>query len=124
MTAILVNDIVESNGKTVKENNLGTAHKIPIGTLVEVYWENGEYNGLRLFVVSHDRDCDGTPLYGLSFEVDAAERVKNYKERLKVSTNKLELVLLQSSHERYLGSILDGISDESLTVVSSEATGD
>jgi len=49
-------------GKTYREENNEKIHNIPLGTLVEV----GE--GLRLFVVQHDRDCDGTPLYSLSFD--------------------------------------------------------
>lgn len=59
------------SGKTYRQENLEKAHKIPLGTLVEVSF-NDEYcetpkNGLRLFVVRHDRDCDNTPLYSLSF---------------------------------------------------------
>lgn len=72
--AILINfaDIVEENGKTVRENNLEKTHDISIGTLVEVKFDKWHGNGAcekthaRLWVVSHDRDCDGTPLYSLS----------------------------------------------------------
>lgn len=72
--AILVNfaDIIEENGKTIRENNLEKTHDIPIGTLVEVKFDEWHGNGAcekthaRLWVVSHDRDCDGTPLYSLS----------------------------------------------------------
>lgn len=49
-------------GKTYREENNEKVHNIPIGSLVEVE------NGLRLFVVAHERDCDGTPLYALSFD--------------------------------------------------------
>lgn len=59
-------DIVESNGKTVRKNNFETEHDIPIGTLVEIDCDYVEqWHGCRLFVVDHQRDCDGTPLYGL-----------------------------------------------------------
>jgi len=64
-----VADIVEDNGKTVRENNLDRSHNIPLGTLVEVKYSKWLGNGAcirseaRLFVVSHDRDCDETPLY-------------------------------------------------------------
>ena len=67
MSIIFVSDIVESNGKTNKENNLSTQHTIPLNTLVEIsydseYEDNSEKtSGLRLFVVNHSRDCDGTP---------------------------------------------------------------
>lgn len=64
-------------GKTYREENNAKEHKIPLGSLVEVDFDD-TYNdrphkGLRLFVVKHDRDCDGTPLYSLSFD-------KNWKE--------------------------------------------
>lgn len=59
MNIQFVGDIVEENGKTVKENNLEKVHKFPHGMLVEL--ESGE----RLYVCDHARDCDGTPLYGL-----------------------------------------------------------
>ena len=63
---IFVGDIVEANGKTIKENNLGVEHKIPVGALVETTsaYEYG-WEGMRLFVREHTRDCDGTPLYSL-----------------------------------------------------------
>lgn len=70
--AINVADIVEENGKTIRENNLEKVHDIPIGTLVEVKYDEWFGDGAcvkahaRLWVVSHDRDCDGTPLYSLS----------------------------------------------------------
>jgi hypothetical protein len=46
-------------------------HNIPIGSIVEVNCTNCDIptteHGLRLYVVRHDRDCDRTPLYSLSF---------------------------------------------------------
>jgi hypothetical protein len=65
-------DIIESNGKTVYKNNMEKKHNVPIGTLVEVKYDRWHGDGAcekihaRLWVVSHDRDCDGTPLYSLS----------------------------------------------------------
>lgn len=61
---MLVQDMIESNGKTVRENNLSKEHSIPLDTLVEV--KGTENTGIRAFVVYYHRDCDGTPLYGLS----------------------------------------------------------
>lgn len=52
----------DPEGRSYKEINLATPHNIPIGTLVELE------SGARLFVVHHARDCDGTPLYCLSFD--------------------------------------------------------
>ena len=69
---VMVHDIVEANGKTIKENNLGKPHNIPVGSLVEVKYDEWHGDGAcekihaRLWVVQHQRDCDGTPLYGLS----------------------------------------------------------
>lgn len=68
----MMHDIVEKNGKTIKENNLKRKHSIPIGALVEAQWDEWFGDGAcwkvhaRLWVVSHNRDCDGTPLYSLS----------------------------------------------------------
>ena len=72
MNIVRFSDIVETNGKTIRENNLELQHKIPIGTLVEV--KTSEWLGdgacekihARWFVAMHGRDCDGTPLYGLA----------------------------------------------------------
>ena len=60
--AIFVGDVVEENGKTVKENNLEKQHTFPVGSLVEVLGPE-DSKGLRLFVMRHSRDCDGSPLY-------------------------------------------------------------
>lgn len=66
-------DIMEANGKTIHENRSAQEHKYPVGTLVEVQREEWEGDGAceiatsRMWVVEHNRDCDGTPLYSLSF---------------------------------------------------------
>ena len=71
MDAINFSDIIEKNKKTVKENNLEIDHNIPLGTLVEVKFDTWHGKGAcekvhaRLYVVAHNRDCDGTPLYSL-----------------------------------------------------------
>lgn len=70
--AINVADIVEENGKTIRQNNMEKTHDLPIGTLVEVKFDEWLDGGAcmkvhaRLWVWSHERDCDGTPLYTLS----------------------------------------------------------
>ena len=69
---INVADIIEDNGKTIQENNLEKTHDIPLGSLVEIKYSLWHGDGAcekihtRLWVVRHDRDCDGTPLYSLS----------------------------------------------------------
>jgi hypothetical protein len=60
--------MVEANGKTIKQNNLERTHGIAKGTLVETE------EGLRLWVTYQGRDCDGTPLYWLSFEKDLDQK--------------------------------------------------
>ena len=53
-----------------REENSNLKHNIPIGALVEVKHNDSPQtnDGIRLFVVSHDRDCDMTPLYSLSID--------------------------------------------------------
>jgi phosphodiesterase/alkaline phosphatase D-like protein len=57
-------------GLTFRQENHTLEHTIPLGTLVEVLYENPDPDrnkkGLRLFVVAHNRNCDGTPLYSLT----------------------------------------------------------
>ena len=61
-----------SDGKTYRETNAEREHSIPIGSLVEVKYDEWHGDGAcekihaRLWVVRHDRDCDMTPLYSLS----------------------------------------------------------
>jgi hypothetical protein len=64
-------DMVEKNGKTVRQNNRERQHTLPIGTLVEFVQEAGadedeDYTGVRLYVVCHTRDCDEEPLVVLA----------------------------------------------------------
>ncbi|EGR5855247.1 hypothetical protein ACJO1P_03860 [Vibrio parahaemolyticus] len=77
--AVFIGDIVESNGKTIKENNFSLKHEYPIMSQVKVVsydsWlsreseviQNAVNAGLPFYVVQHIRDCDGTPLYAVSF---------------------------------------------------------
>lgn len=75
-TFFLIHNLVEPNGKTIRENNLAKEHRIPVGTLVEVKFDEWFGDGAclkahaRLWVVKHTRDCDGTPLYSLSAHQD------------------------------------------------------
>lgn len=67
---IMMHDIVEANGKTIKENNLEKTHNIPVGALVELVGDPEHpapaHDGIRAFVAIQSRDCDGTPLYWLT----------------------------------------------------------
>lgn len=73
MNFVNIADMVNpETGKTYREENYALAHKIPVGTLVEVKFDSWFGRGCcwkvhaRLFVYAHTRDCDGTPLYSLS----------------------------------------------------------
>ncbi len=61
---IILHNLVEDNGKTIRENNLERSHKYPKGTLIEVE------GGARMFVYKQTRDCDGSPLYTLTWDRD------------------------------------------------------
>lgn len=72
MEIVMFSDIIEENGRSIRENNLELTHTIPVGTLVEVTAHVDMANGTKLrgvchmYVWAHTRDCDGTPLYSLS----------------------------------------------------------
>jgi len=108
---VFLGDVVENNGKTLKENNLTISHNIPLESLVEVTDENGE-PGLRLYVVAHLRDCDGTPLYGL------ATNPKLRKEPVykRVDNSSDELLKWAFSIHRKM-SIDGGYSEKMLTII-------
>ena len=74
---LLFSEIVEANGKTIRENNMEQKHLYPIGEVVEVdldLSQPGCDDGIdinlkgvcTLYVTGHNRDCDGTPLYIIS----------------------------------------------------------
>ena len=62
----------DSQGRTYRQINNAIPNNIPVGTLVEVKYEEWHGDGAceivhaRLWVVVAGRDCDGTPLYWLS----------------------------------------------------------
>ena len=80
--------IVEANGKTIRENNLDIQHKIPLGSIVTVEFDEtldsilgiGYRGKATLYVTQHTRDCDGTPLYSLSSSpvVSVSSRDQNF----------------------------------------------
>lgn len=118
--AINVSDIVEANGKTIRQNNLEEQHNLPLGTLVEIDADYLDVHGIRLFVVNHSRDCDGTPLYDLSFnpkaqrdldslEIEHGDLIPSEQERWK------GLYLHQRA--RIEGSILRHYGEGSLVVI-------
>jgi hypothetical protein len=74
---MLYSEIVESNGKTIYQNNMKRTHTIPIGALVEVTAPGEPYDKIRLYVTRHTRDCDGEPLYSLGFKEEANYNMMN-----------------------------------------------
>lgn len=125
MTKItFISETVEQNGKTIKENNLEKKHTIPLGTLVEVKYDDSDYrledqhSGVRLFITQHTRDCDGTPLYGLSFNRIAGEQLDQAEKDLeKTKNDSMEYTLVHWTVTKLRGSILSGFSEEVLKIV-------
>lgn len=122
---VFVGDIVEANGKTWKENNLAIQHDIPIGTLVEIIYKS-EYEeedestyGLRLFVVNHSRDCDGTPLYDMSFDKKAFKEFQETEQKIKNNDfeNRMDEALIRWAHQHAGGAIMRHYGRDSLKVV-------
>jgi hypothetical protein len=72
MNYIYFGDIVEANGRTIRENNTEIPHNLRVGQLVEVKYDEWHGGGAcskvhaRLWIVLCGRDCDGTPLYWLA----------------------------------------------------------
>lgn len=118
-----VSDIVEANGKTVKQNNMAQVHNISIGTLVEILPDSfsddddNDEAGLRLFVVGHGRDCDGTPLYHMSFKKDAYKEMEEHKRKKAVLTDNNEYQIEKHLFTLAQGSILFNYSESSLKVI-------
>ncbi len=112
-----VKDIVEDNDKTIEENNLEIKHNIPLGTLVEIVtWDEEseeKYGGLRLFVVEHSRDFDGTPLYGLSWDIELIDKTQ---EEWKEMDHPLERLIKFANSQN----VNRGFSENSLKVIKQE----
>lgn len=115
MTITVIHDLKESNGKTIKENNMELQHNIPIGTLVEYKTNDPEsdYFGVRLFVAEHARDCDGTPLYNLS---SSKKLIRDMDELKEDDFN--SPALKQQLMRHYRGMMEGGFSEESLEIIN------
>lgn len=73
MNLVNVADLTNpKTGKTYRQENNEKQHNVPVGSLVEVQFDEWFGDGACwkahawLWVVAHNRDCDGTPLYTLS----------------------------------------------------------
>lgn len=109
-------------------------HTIPLGTLVEIKHndefdneKNDDYRkGIRMFVVRHSFDCDGSPLYDLSFDIKAAETLADIEKELAKSPTLEQLqdplfsmnqVALETIKQWNFGRIDKHYSEESLIVI-------
>jgi hypothetical protein len=132
---MLFSDIVEDNGKTIKENNLEKQHDLALGTLVEVKYsdhQTGANQGAckkihaRLFVVKQGRDCDGSILYWLSHkkpETQPRVRVWFPDENWGQNNDEQPIPGIVFNEERSRSLVDDwvgGFSKDSLTIVSEE----
>lgn len=120
--AIFVGDIVEENGKSIKENNLEKKHNFPIGSLVEICCSCHSDNGLRLFVMSHSRDCDGEPLYELTHDAELIGKTREdfENEKLKGLAESNDVILQSlviSDYFKKIGAVNDGWGEESLRLI-------
>jgi len=102
-------DLVESNGKTARENNLEKIHTIPLKTFVEINCDYDTSHGCRGYVVDHQRDCDGTPLYGIAFDPAIADELPDYR---KGTSRIVRLGLMQLENQ-----INKGWSEDSLIII-------
>lgn len=99
-------------------------HNIPLGSIVEIVFQDSDNDsdtfGLRLFVVQHTRDCDGTPLYGLSFKRKAGEdRAQQERDRFEAtqSGDQLSMMIINAASWMTKGSITGGYTEECLKVI-------
>lgn len=124
MEVVIFSDIVEENGKTIRENNMKIKHNIPIGTLVEVKYNEWGSGGscakihARLWVISHNRDCDGTPLYALcQTPIQNADTSDNFILYKKGEKNKKDIILKNNISVNVIYNVQNGFAEDQLTVI-------
>lgn len=84
--------------------------------------DSDSLNGVRLFVCDHSRDCDGTPLYSLSFDKNASVELKELDEKIKnrvweEHNDPYLEPLIKISYQNCRGKIINGYDEELLKVV-------
>lgn len=131
MRFVVFGDIVESNGKTIRQNNLEKEHKFKIGDLVEACTSKFHGNGSseiikgHFFIVDLGRDCDGTPLYSLSTTPrDQWANVKItvlHDDPNKFSFETKEVPNNKMSHGQMIFyNVMTGFSEDSLTKIEND----
>jgi len=119
MNAINFKNIIEENGKTIEQNNLEKQHKYSVGQLVEVKYDEWGCDGsceivhARLWIVSLDRDCDGTPLYSLS----KTPRHRWDEIQVIISDKKTSYGLKEDISQSIFYKVKSGFLEERLTLV-------
>ena len=116
--SILTNvaDLVNPDtGKTYRQENKEKKHQFPIDSLVE-----DVETGVRLFVVEHTRDCDGSPLYSLSFKMSGDLPEK--KEYEKDAEDMFEAFWRGHRAGWCSGMLYSGIPEECLKLIKAIAT--
>lgn len=103
--------MMKTEDKLITEKTEMKNHTLALGSIAEIDCEYLDHHGLRLFVVEHVRDYDGTPLYTLSIN-------QFYLE----NKNELKNTDIPEDMRRYLtnfyeGSIITGITDECLKLI-------
>jgi len=74
--------IVESNGKTIRENNMRIQHSLLVGQRVSAHIDDYEQT-VSMYVIEVNRDCDGTPLYSLTISKRVKEMYPEWINNLK-----------------------------------------
>lgn len=113
MSITLVPDVMEANGKTIRQNNMEQKHVIELGSLVEIDCKYLDEHGMRVFVAEHTRDCDGEPLYLLSGNYNYANDKQELEKFRDTYPDGLRL-LLQGQLE---GNRIGSFSKDSLKVI-------
>jgi hypothetical protein len=107
---INIADIVNPlTGLTYRQENAKLVHEIPIGTFVK-----SVHNGICGWIASHDRDCDKTPLYGLTLNESSVGMIKKEKP---IPYSDVDHVRWLFYDMQYQFSISRGHSFESLQVL-------
>lgn len=118
-----VHNIVEANGKTIKENNLEKTHSFPISSLVEIDYEGDPRHGIRALVASHDRDFDGSVMYGLTLNSEVADKIKHLKEMQDIALSLKEVEEYNSLISIHEMEIAGGWGEDNLKLIRPPFTG-
>lgn len=105
-----MSDPILSVPSLLRLENEKMQHTIPLNTLVEVQGDDQgleDVNGIRAFVIEHERDCDGSPLYRLSLQ----KGVDKYQEVCHL----IEKGILHPVHKQC--ATLSGFSEDCLHIV-------